>query len=60
MTPARDVGGDFYDFFRIDDENIGLVIADVSGKGVPAALFMAVSRTLLRLPPYGESLHPNV
>lgn len=48
MTPARDVGGDFYDFFRIDDENIGLVIADVSGKGVPAALFMAVSRTLLR------------
>lgn len=48
MTPAKDVGGDFYDFFRIDDENIGLVIADVSGKGVPAALFMAVSRTLLR------------
>lgn len=48
MTPAKDVGGDFYDFFRINDETIGLVIADVSGKGVPAALFMAVSRTLLR------------
>ena len=48
MTPAKDVGGDFYDFFQIDDERIGLVIADVSGKGVPAALFMAVSRTLLR------------
>lgn len=48
MAPAKDVGGDFYDFFRIDEEHIGLVIADVSGKGVPAALFMAVSRTLLR------------
>lgn len=48
MTPARDVGGDFYDFFRIDESRFGFVIADVSGKGVPAALFMAVSRTLLR------------
>ena len=48
MTPAKDVGGDFYDFFQIDDERIGLVIADVSGNGVPASLFMAVSRTLLR------------
>ena len=48
MTPAKDVGGDFYDFLQIDDERIGLVIADESGKGVPASLFMAVSRTLLR------------
>lgn len=48
MTPAKDVGGDFYDFFRIDDERIGIVMADVSGKGVPAALFMAVSRTVIR------------
>lgn len=48
MTAAKDVGGDFYDFFRIDDHHIGLVIADVSGKGVPAAIFMAVSRTLLK------------
>lgn len=48
MTPAKDVGGDFYDFFQIDDERIGFVIADVSGKGVPASLFMAVSRTLIR------------
>lgn len=48
MTPARDVGGDFYDLFRIDEFRFGFVIADVSGKGVPAALFMAVSRTLLR------------
>ena len=48
MTPAKDVGGDFYDFFRIDEDHIGLVMADVSGKGVPAAIFMAVSRTLIR------------
>ena len=48
MTPAKDVGGDFYDFFRIDDDHIGFVIADVSGKGIPAAIFMAVSRTLIR------------
>lgn len=48
MTPAKDVGGDFYDFFVIDENRIGFVIADVSGKGVPASLFMAVSRTLIR------------
>lgn len=48
MIPAREVGGDFYDFFLIGDDRLGCVIGDVSGKGVPAALFMAVSRTLLR------------
>lgn len=48
MIPAKDVGGDFYDFFKIDENRVGLVIADVSGKGVPASLFMAVSRTLVR------------
>ncbi len=48
MIPARQVGGDFYDFFLIDDARLGFVIGDVSGKGVPAAIFMAVSRTLLR------------
>ena len=48
MNAAKDVGGDFYDFFRIDDDRIGFVIADVSGKGVPAAIFMAVARTLIR------------
>ncbi len=48
MNAAKDVGGDFYDFFRIDEDHIGFVIADVSGKGVPAAIFMAVSRTLIR------------
>ncbi len=48
MIPAREVGGDFYDFFLIDKDRLGLVIGDVSGKGVPAALFMAVTRTLLK------------
>ena len=48
MTPAKEIGGDFYDFFRINEDKIGFVIADVSGKGIPAALFMAVSNTLLR------------
>lgn len=47
-TPARQVGGDFYDYFFLDDDHLGLVIADVSGKGVPAALFMTVSRTLIK------------
>lgn len=48
MVPAREVGGDFFDFFLLDDEHLGFVIGDVSGKGVPAALFMSVCRTLLR------------
>ena len=48
MKPARDVGGDFYDFFLIDDDHLGLVIADVSGKGVPAALFMMVAMSMIR------------
>ena len=48
LVPAREVGGDFYDFFFIDDDRLFFAIGDVSGKGVPAALFMAVVRTLLR------------
>jgi phosphoserine phosphatase RsbU/P len=48
MAPARRVGGDFYDFFAVGERRMGFIIGDVSGKGVPAALFMAVSRTLLR------------
>ena len=47
MTPAKEVGGDFYDFFLIDDDHLALVIADVSGKGVPAALFMMVTKILI-------------
>jgi phosphoserine phosphatase RsbU/P len=48
MQPAKEVGGDLYDFFLLDRDRVGFVIGDVSGKGVPAAIFMAVSRTLMR------------
>lgn len=48
MTPAREVGGDFYDYFLVDDHHLVLVIADVSDKGVPAALFMAQAKALIR------------
>ena len=48
MTPAKEVGGDFYDFFLIDEDHLALVIADVSGKGIPAALFMTVSKALIK------------
>ena len=48
MRPAKEVGGDFYDFFRLDRHHIGVAVADVSGKGVPAALFMVMARTLMR------------
>ena len=48
MDPAREVGGDFYDFFLVDDNHIALVMADVSGKGVPAALFMVIAKTIIK------------
>lgn len=48
MDPAREVGGDFYDFFFVDDDHLALVIADVSGKGIPAALFMMISKVILQ------------
>ena len=48
VLPAKEVGGDFYDIYRLEDGRLGLVIADVSGKGIPAALFMMVCRTLLK------------
>lgn len=48
MFAAKDVGGDFYDFFKIDDHHFGFTIADVSGKGISAAIFMAVSRTMIK------------
>ena len=48
MDPAKEVGGDFYDFFLIDDDHLGMIMADVSGKGVPAALFMMASKIILQ------------
>lgn len=48
MSPAKEVGGDFYDFFMIDDDHLALVIADVSGKGIPAAMFMVIAKTLIK------------
>lgn len=48
MSPAKEVGGDFYDFFMIDDKHMAIVIADVSGKGIPAALFMVIGKTLIK------------
>jgi sigma-B regulation protein RsbU (phosphoserine phosphatase) len=48
MHPAKEVGGDFYDFFFVDDDHFALVIADVSGKGIPAALFMATTKTIIK------------
>lgn len=53
MHPAREVGGDFYDFYFVDSETLAVVIADVSGKGIPAAMFMMTSKTLLKS--YAES-----
>jgi phosphoserine phosphatase RsbU/P len=48
MHPAREIGGDFYDYFLIDPHRLAITVADVSGKGIPASLFMAVSRTVMR------------
>lgn len=54
MEPAREIGGDFFDYFSVDDSHLGFAVGDVSGKGVPAALFMSVTRTLLRANGYGQ------
>ncbi|MBO7121688.1 MAG: PP2C family protein-serine/threonine phosphatase [Treponema sp.] len=48
MNPAKEVGGDFYDFFFVDEDHLALVIADVSGKGVPASLFMVIAKTIIK------------
>lgn len=58
MLAAKEVGGDFYDFFQIDEDHIAMVIADVSGKGVPAALFMMISKILLKSEA-GRELSPS-
>jgi sigma-B regulation protein RsbU (phosphoserine phosphatase) len=56
MLPAKEVGGDFYDFYLIDKDNLAVVIADVSGKGVPAALFMMITKTMLKDSSPGKNL----
>ena len=48
MKPAKEVGGDFYDFFMTDKDHVALIMADVSGKGIPAALFMVITKTLIK------------
>jgi serine phosphatase RsbU (regulator of sigma subunit)/signal transduction histidine kinase len=59
IEPAREVGGDFYDFFQIDPTHLCFVMADVSGKGIPASLFMAVTKTLIKAVA-GEDARPEV
>ncbi len=49
MEPAKEVGGDFYDFFMVDEDHLAMVVADVSGKGVPAALFSMIAKTMLKM-----------
>ncbi len=60
MRPAKEVGGDFYDFFRLDQNHIGVAVADVSGKGVPAGLFMVMARTLMRATAMHHVREPGV
>lgn len=55
MNPAKEVGGDFYDFFMVDETHLAIVVADVSGKGVPAALFMVIGKTLIK-----DHTKPNI
>ena len=59
IEPAREVGGDFYDFFQIDPTHLCFVMADVSGKGIPASLFMAVTKTLIKAVA-GEEIRPEI
>jgi phosphoserine phosphatase RsbU/P len=60
IRPAREVGGDFYDFFFLDDNHLLFVIGDVSGKGVPASLFMAITRTLIKASASSDTLPDEI
>ena len=60
IKPAREVGGDFFDFFFMDDDHLFFTIGDVSGKGVPASLFMAITRTLLKAHASGAALPDEI
>jgi len=60
MHPAREIGGDFYDYFMIDDNQLAFTVGDVSGKGIPASLFMAVSRTVLRSVTVGDDMAAGI
>jgi sigma-B regulation protein RsbU (phosphoserine phosphatase) len=60
MHPAREIGGDFYDYFPLDGDRLAITVADVSGKGIPAALFMAVSRTVLRIGERGDDMEADM
>jgi len=60
LDPAKEVGGDLYDFFFLDDKRLVFAIGDVSGKGVPASLFMAITRTLLRAKAVGNISSPEI
>jgi sigma-B regulation protein RsbU (phosphoserine phosphatase) len=57
-APARQVSGDYFDYIEVDDERLGVAIADVSGKGVPASLIMAICRSVLRAEARGTLLRP--
>ena len=60
MTPAKEVGGDFYDFYLIDDDHLAITMADVSGKGVPAALFMMIAKIIIKTQTLNSTdLDPN-
>ena len=60
MHPAREIGGDFYDYFVLDGDRLAITVADVSGKGIPAALFMAVARTVLRIGERGDDMEADL
>ncbi|MDR0913010.1 MAG: SpoIIE family protein phosphatase [Methanobrevibacter sp.] len=55
--PAKEVGGDFYDFFLVDDDHLAVVIADISGKGMPAALFMMITKTLIKTQTFAQKIN---